>query len=122
MSLLWQRVSDQLREIGAVALGLILAATPLAIWIAWSDTVFIAILAICVGAMVSLIALVWFDKSDDAHRPAEERSNQGDSLDPEFIVELHRLVPFTYHHRRLGDVRIRRKMAKLRALRRIPED
>jgi hypothetical protein len=118
----WRRAADHLHEIGNVVLGLLLSAIPLALWIAWSEIVFFAVLATCFIAMGLLIALTRSSNSAETDRQAENRADRRDGISPEFIAELHRLVPFTYHHRLLGDTRIRKKMARLRALMRMPED
>lgn len=114
MSVWHMQWGHRLREGGMVVLGLVLAAVPLALWVAWSRAVFYAVLAAAVIAALMLVALAWLGRSAEAERPADAR--EPEHLNDEFIAELHRLTPLTYHHRRLGDPRLQRKFAKLRAL------
>lgn len=99
-----------------IVIGLVLAVIPLALWVAWSESVFFAVLALLAVATVVFIALARPGPEEQAPPRVEPRQ----ILSDDFIAELHRLVPFTYHHRRLGDTRLRGKFAKLRALMRRP--
>lgn len=45
---------QRLRGIGVVACGLVMAGTPMLLWVAWSDTVFFLALIGCLGAVVLL--------------------------------------------------------------------
>ncbi len=112
MSIMLRRLADRLYEIAVVVLGMILAISPLALWVAWSETVFIVVLGVGAVAMGLLLALITLGDENDVDRRGRGRP----IASPELIAEMHRLMPFTYHHRSLGDPRIRRKMAKLRAL------
>lgn len=106
--------AELLREIAMVVLGLVLAVVPLALWLAWSETAFYSVLAVGAVAMVLILALISFGPEDD--RPTRTKIVSA----PELIAEVHRLIPLTHHHRRLNDPRIRRKMARVRALMRRP--
>ncbi len=112
-------LADRLYQIALVVLGMILALSPLALWVAWSETVFVVVLGVGAVAMGLLFALISLGDENDVDRRA---AGKQPILNPELIAEMHRLMPFTYHHRRLGDPRIRRKMAKLRALMRRPNE
>ena len=44
MSVMSRGLADRLYEIALVVLGMILALSPLALWVAWSETVFVVVL------------------------------------------------------------------------------
>lgn len=108
--------SDQFCNIGMEVLGVVLAAVPLALWVSWSQAVFLAVVMGCAVALAAFVALAWSGQAEgQAHRAGRRTAGQV-IANPEFIAELQRLMPFTYHHRRLGDSRIRRKLARARTL------
>jgi len=60
-----------LTSIGVTALGIILAAVPLALWIAWTPGLFFVVLAVGWTSAVLIIALVDWQRAagDDRHAP-----------------------------------------------------
>lgn len=110
------------REVGLVALGLILAAIPLALWVAWSEAMLYGVLAVCALATALFVLLTRVGSADDETPPVAPNRDLRRTLSPEFISELQRLQPLTYHHRRLGDMRLWNKFRRLRALMRQPDD
>jgi hypothetical protein len=121
MSVRQERFTFYFREAGMVLLGLVLAGVPLALWVAWSELVLFAVLAVCALAALLFIALAWLGK-DTAVPPPAATAGPHEVVSDEFVAELHRLTPFTYHHRRLGDPRLRRKFARLLTLLKRPDE
>lgn len=112
--------AELVRELGLVLLGLLLAAVPLALWLAWSPAVYYGVFTVCFVAAGLYILL---SRTGAAERvPPGARVEAPARLSEAFIEELHQQTPLTFHHRRLGDQRIRNKLARLRALMRISDD
>jgi len=107
--------AELLREIAMVVLGLILAVVPLALWLAWSETAFYSVLAVGAVAMGLILALISFGPDDD--RPTRTTMVSA----PELIAEIQQLAPITDHHRRLGDPRLAKMLAVIRAMMRRPD-
>jgi len=57
---------DRLRTVGATAGGIVMAATPLLLWVAWSEAVFFAALMACLLAVVLLGVFLGPDKTPDS--------------------------------------------------------
>ncbi len=112
-----KRRAGRFGEIGITVLGIVLAMTPLALWLAWTETQFFTILALAAIAMALIFVLARFPRSDSRHRRRVAQASKRPVLGDEFIAELHRLFPLIYHHRRPGDRRFREKMERLLALR-----
>ena len=91
-------------------LGLVLAATPVALWIAWEPEILVGVLA---TTLVSALLLVLVHRriapQGDIHTPHPE-------LRDEFFVEMHRVFPLVHHHRRKQSARFARAMQKVRRL------
>jgi hypothetical protein len=102
--------AKRLRHIGEVALGLMLAASPLALWIAWS-----AALVLC-AMLVAMLCAALLAMLVESAPEGEHRDGGSAALPPEFIEEVHRLFPLTYHHSRHETQRFRQAMQKLAAL------
>jgi hypothetical protein len=92
-------------------LGIVLAVTPLALWIAWTPALVLAVMAISLVGAVLLVVLN--DRSPEAQRGSGEAPAP---LPEEFIDEVHRLFPLTYHHTLVGNPRFERVMTRLRRL------
>ena len=94
-----------MRTVATTVLGLILAVTPAALWIAWSASAVFAVLgtaAVCAGLLVLLT------------ESSPQAANDGRVALPEgFIDEVHRLFPLTYHHSAAGPARFRLAMKRL---------
>ena len=109
-------LTSRLVTLGLLFLGLILMATPLALWVAWTGTLLLVVLATGVSAGVLYCVLVSFD------RPAvPSRRNRADSarlgqLTSRFIEELQGLHPFVHHHRPSGGPKFRETMNRLKKI------
>ena len=54
---------NRLRSVGLTVCGIVMAATPLLLWVAWSETVFFAALISCLLAVVLLGVCLGPDKT-----------------------------------------------------------
>jgi hypothetical protein len=114
MAIQTTRLTRHLRNYAATSLGLVMAATPLALWVAWNQTVFILVLVVFAAAVVLFSMLPVYDEPGVSdwrdHRDAESTARLSD----EFLSELSNMGPWVYHHRRLGDPDFQRKMDLLK--------
>jgi hypothetical protein len=98
----------RLRHIGESCLGIVLATTPVLLWVAWTPELLIGVMLAAVLCAVLLVLLT------------EPAGDQGGSprpmLPPEFVDEVQRLFPLTYHHSMRETPRFRRAMRKLARL------
>jgi hypothetical protein len=107
------RWAERLSSCGETGLGLVLAATPVALWIAWTETVLLSVMAVAVVSAALLVLLTDFSRRtiDD---PLGGVGAAGKvALPDEFVDEVHRLFPLTYHHSLVGRARFRRAMERL---------
>ena len=90
--------------------------TPLALWVAWTETVLFIVLATGAMACVLYCLLVWYEERADLAPRGPTTHGPAETVPDAFVAELHGLFPLTYHHRRLGDPRFQRKMDRLNRL------
>jgi hypothetical protein len=109
-------LAEALRNLGTVAFGVILMLTPLALWVAWTKTVFVVVLML--GAVAGALCCVLAADPGSVLEDRRERSRPESTptLPDEFVAGLHELFPLTYHHRRIGDPFFQRKMDRLKKL------
>ena len=103
----WFRGMERLRQVAEAGLGLLLAATPLALWIAWTPALVLGVMlaAVATAALLAVLA---------ESAPRQEESITGvPRLPEEFIEEVHRLFPLTYHHSHRPAARFRETMLRL---------
>lgn len=108
--------AEPLISIGLTGVGIILAVAPVALWVAWTPFVLLVVLTVIVVSAALFIVLYGCQ-----HPAAEDqRVTPGNSsravLPDEFVEEIHRIFPLTYHHSRLETVRFRGAMERLRRL------
>ena len=116
------RYPDGLITFVLILLGLVLMATPLALWVAWSQTVLLVVLASGVTAAVLYCVLVRFEKPDLPDRRAPSDRHRAETLPDKMIDELQRLHPFIYHNGPFGGTKFHAVMSRLkRHLYRRPE-
>ncbi len=93
---------DSLITHGLILLGWVLMMTPLALWVAWTETIFLGVLA--TGAT----ALVLYGVLDRFERPANPAQSQTSdyvravNLPDKVIAELQNLHPFIHYRRPSG--------------------
>jgi len=104
------------REAGLTVLGLIVMVTPLALWVAWSESVFIFVLASSVVAVIAICVLAGHDgrRNEDEHHAGPTQK-----LSDESLSELSDLGPFVYHHCSTGGSRFQTSMRTLKSRQRI---
>lgn len=100
--------AKRLRHVGEAGLGIVLAATPLLLWIAWTPTILLGVMA---TAVLSAALLVLLTESS-----GDQGGNARSTLSPEFIDEVHRLFPLTYHHSLHETPRFQRAMTRMSRL------
>lgn len=106
-------------EICTTVLGLVLALSPLALWLTPTARVFFAILAVIISATIGLwlLDLMGGDRNL-LSRLRQPRPTRG--LPDGFIAELLKLLPNTHHNRLPGDPDYQRKIDRLKKL--LPAD
>lgn len=101
---------ERLRHIAEGALGIALAVTPVALWIAWTPALVVWVM-LAAATSAALLALL----TDSA--PTVRNDVASEPRLPElFIEEVHRLFPLTYHHSRRPASRFRETMKRLAAM------
>lgn len=94
-----------LRELAQTLLGLVLAVTPLAMWVAWTPALLAGVLAV---ALLSAGLLVLLTDALPARTP-DVRAR----LSEEFLEEVQHLHPMIYHHSGRRSSRFHRTMRRL---------
>ena len=102
--------AKRLRHMVEIMLGCVLAATPVTLWIAWTATQVLCMMLVALICAALLALLV------ESAPEGEHRTGGGATLPPEFIEEVHRLFPLTYHHSRLETPRFRQAMKRMSQL------
>jgi hypothetical protein len=104
---------EALRNAALIAAGLIVAAIPLVLWVAWSQaTLFLGLAAS--GAFGLLFFVLYADpRATNEDQRKDPRSGTVEPLDEEFLSELSNMEPFVYHNCLLGDSRFQ-KMVRLK--------
>ncbi len=99
-----------LHEAVMTLLGITLALTPLAMWVAPNSTILAIVLTVSVvsGFAVWTLSLLGHSAPDNAVGDEPPR------LPDKFVAELHKLSPLTYHHSGMGDTTYQRKIDSLR--------
>jgi hypothetical protein len=105
---------DRLITLGLMVLGSVLMATPLALWVAWSDSILLAVLAAGVMAGVLYCVLIRFEKPDNPGRSALSDHVRARNLPDKFVAELQKLHPFIHHHQPSGGPKYRMAMDRLK--------
>jgi hypothetical protein len=107
-------VADRLKAIGMTALGIILCIIPLALWVAWTETVLFMVLA--AGAVSALLLVFLADAGTSAVEQPRRDGTTPEALTDESVAAIHRIFPLTYHHSVTETARFRRTMDKVRHL------
>ncbi len=108
------KFADSLITYGLLLLGWVLMATPLALWVAWTETIFLAVL------MTGATALVLYGVLDRFERPANPTQSESSDyvrariLPVKSIVELQNLHPFIHHHQPSGGSKVHTAMNRLK--------
>lgn len=108
------RFAERLITLGLILFGLVLMVTPLALWVAWTDTVFFVVLATGVAAGALYCVLVLFERPADSGRGGLSSHARAKNLPDKIIAELQELHPFIHHHRSSGGPKFRSVMHRLK--------
>jgi hypothetical protein len=98
----------RLRYMGEAVIGIVLAATPVLLWIAWTPEILLGVMLVSVLCAALLVVLTESSQDQGGDVPR--------ALPPEFVAEVHELFPLTYHHSRHETPRFRRAMKKMSRL------
>ena len=103
-------------DLAATGLGIVLAVTPVTLWIAWTaaQVVWIMLLAAACAVLLALLAESSHSRAGNQGSPAGAGNRV--ILPEEFIEEVHRLFPLTYHHSRHETARFQQAMKRLSRL------
>jgi hypothetical protein len=97
-----------MRHFCQTVIGMVLAATPVALWVAWTPAMLAAVLAVAVlGA--GLLVLITEEKAEGA-------AEDGARLPEAFLQEVQQLHPMIYHHSGRRSSRFQRTMRRLSAM------
>ncbi len=108
------KFADSLITHGLIFLGLVLMVTPLALWVAWTETIFLAVLATGATALVLYGVLDRFERPANPARSETSDDVRAGILPDEIIVELQNLHPFIHHHRPSGGPKFHTAMSRLK--------
>jgi hypothetical protein len=100
-----------------VGLGIVLAVTPITLWVAWTPLVFMV--AVAVAAVSATMLGLLHGRRGSAHEdldPGRPPGTVQPVLPDGFVEEIHQIFPLTYHHSRIESPRFRRAMQNLRIL------
>ncbi len=96
------KIADSLVALGLMLLGFVLMVTPLALWVAWTDTILLGVLATGATAGVLYCVLVRFERPANPAKGEPSDYGRAVMLPDKIIVELQKLHPFIHHHRPSG--------------------
>ena len=94
-------------------LGLILMATPLALWVAWSETILFGVLATGFAAGVLYCVLARFEEPGRPAKGKPGADRRPMALPDEALEDLRGLHPYIHHHRPTGSPEFRSVMRRL---------
>lgn len=114
-------LAERLRSFAMTAVGLVLALVPLALWVAWTEILLLAVVVIAFVSAALLVLLSELQGSAAEELQALRQRATREVLTDESVAELHRLFPLTYHHGRRHTPRFRRAMEKVVRLARRPD-
>jgi hypothetical protein len=109
-------LAERLGHIAATVLGIVLAVTPVALWIAWTATLVVCVMLAAVVSAALFVLLTELLQQRARTQSGRESAGSVVVLPDEFIEKVHLLFPLTYHHSRLEAPRFRRAMRRLSAL------
>ena len=94
------KFADSLITLGLTLFGIVLAVTPLALWVAWTETIFLGVLVTGATAAGLYSVLASFEKPPAQGEPSDYVRPV--ILSDKFILKLQSLHPFIHHHRPSG--------------------
>ena len=109
-------VAVRFASVGVTVCGIVLAATPLALWVAWTRNGFLVVLATAAVCVVALGVLLTRMPRDDESVDGGNGDGARTRLPDRFVEEIHAIYPLNYHHSRIEKPRFRRTMDRLRRM------
>ena len=100
--------------LGLIFLGLVLTVTPLAMWVAWTETILLGVIVVGALAGVLYCVLFRFERPEAPLRRDGAEEERAEELSDAFIEETTELHPFVHHHQRAGTPIFRAAMAHLK--------
>ena len=110
------RFADGLITRGLIFLGLVLMMTPLALWVAWTETIFLGVLATGAAALLLYGVLDSFERPVGPARSGASGGARAKILPDGMIAELQNLHPFIHHHQPSGGPKFHAAMSRLKRL------
>jgi hypothetical protein len=107
------RLLGSLRSAAATILGVTLAVVPLALWVAWTETILLAVVAIGATSAVLFVVLAERDAAIADGSRSAQHPDARPTITDEAVAELHRVFPLTYHHSLKPRARFLRAMEQL---------
>jgi hypothetical protein len=98
--------------LGSTLLAMVVVATPLAMWVSWTEGIFVGV--IVVGLVAALLYCVVERGGAPAGRDPLGPSKTVSRLDDRMVKDLSDLQPFVYHNRGSAEARIRRTFDKVK--------
>ena len=99
---------ERLAAAASTLLGVILAVTPVLLWVAWTDTVLFIVVAVAIVSAGLFVSL-----EERLHRPSDGPGVGNARLPDQFVDEIHQIFPLTYHHSMRPRAPFRQTMEKL---------
>ena len=99
-----------------LGLGVVLAVTPVTLWVAWTPTLLVGAMAVAVACGVLLGLIHDWRAAREGAGSAPPAGRAQPVLPDGYVEEIHRIFPLTYHHSNVGRQRFRRAMENLRRL------
>ena len=109
-------LTERLAQIGETVLGVILAATPLALWIAWTPALLGCVVLAAIACAALLVVLTEFLQGSAQDRYGAEGARGRVVLPAQFVEEMHRLFPLIYHNALRESSRFRKAMQRMSGL------
>jgi hypothetical protein len=116
MTIMGAGLARRLRAWGTALLGIVLSLVPLALWVAWTETMLAIVVAVGVVSAILIVLLADSGSEDAGSRQPRERPLGQTILPDESVREIHRIFPLTYHHSMNERARFRRAMDRVRLL------
>ncbi len=108
------KFTDSLISRGLMLLGLLLEVTPLALWVAWTETIFIVVLVTGATAAALYGVLARFERPANPAQSEPSDNVRAGILPDRIIVDLQSLHPFIHHHRPSGGPKFHTAMYHLK--------
>ena len=108
------KIADSLITLGLMVLGFVMMVTPLALWVAWTETILLVVLATFATAVVLYGVLVRFERPANPAQSEPSDYVRAVILPDKVIVDLQELHPFIHHHQPSGGPKFHTAMYHLK--------